>query len=175
MPGRAILEMPRNKIDSMDRPLTQHSLYLTNINELPREILHTIFETMNNYQGKRRGKLSLLIQQYIRDRYSVSFEKGYECDRTAIFRCLNVCKLWRDIVLDVLFAKSYRCWSRQEQTHKFLGLNRFIRDAEIFRPQLPPELVTLLKGDLHKKCRFRDVCICEAAEDIAECPYRDLD
>lgn len=146
---------------------------LGNINDLPREVLHMIFETFNTYQGKRRGKLSLLVQQYIRDPNSVSYDKGYECDRTAIFQCLNVCRLWRDIVLDVLFAKSYRCWTRKEKTRKHLGLIGFIRDAECFRSP-EPEIV-LSERDLHKKCRWRDTCACEFVMDIAQCPYRDFD
>lgn len=144
-----------------------------NINNLPREILFSIIETLNTQQGKRRGKLSLVVQQYMRDPHSVSFDKGHEPDRTAIFRCLDVCRLWRDVVLDVLFAKSYRCWNHREQTQKRLGLVRFISDAECFRPPSPE--VVLREENPHKKCRWDETCVCEEAVDISQCPYRDLD
>lgn len=156
---------------------TEQCSTVSNVNGLPREILHMIFETFNTDQGMRRGRLSLLVQQYIRNPDSVSFDKGYHRERTAIFRCLYVCKLWREIVLDVLFAKSHRCLNRKERTSKHLGLVLFIRDAECFRPRSPsaPKELTMFHLDFHKKCRWQDTCACESAEEIAECPYRDFD
>ena len=122
------------KCNKRQRSSTETQTSTLHISDLPHEILHNILANFDTSQGKRRGKLSQVIQAYIRDPCSVSVDKGYQEDRATLFICLNVCKLWRSIVLNVLFSRSHRCWTRKEEKLKYLGLIRFKRDAEWDRP-----------------------------------------
>lgn len=92
---------------------------MTNINELPREILHIILGYLQIYDMK-----FLISPRYSPELWTCPgnpFKKVYDhlynlivSDNadTSIFNAMNVCRLWRTLCLDVMLESKSSDWSQ---------------------------------------------------------------